>query len=86
MSTRTHPLRVIVSPVPVEDEDLRDFAQHVSYRQRGTPEQLRIYDFPGEQHGAINAMHLRIVLHPNNKLVMLRAQRHHEFFQDSDEE
>ncbi|KAH7720487.1 hypothetical protein AAVH_12020 [Aphelenchoides avenae] len=84
VSMRALPLRIIVSPVRVEDDDLRDFAQLVSYRYRGTPVQKRIYDFPGEQHGAVAAMHLQIVLHADNKLELIRAQRTHWLFHNSD--
>ncbi|KAH7725295.1 hypothetical protein AAVH_07088 [Aphelenchoides avenae] len=73
VSKRSLPLRIIVSRV--EAEDLRDYAQNLSYRARGRPEQLRIYKFPDEQHGAVPAIHLQIVLHPDNRLELIRAPR-----------
>ncbi|KAH7723028.1 hypothetical protein AAVH_09501 [Aphelenchoides avenae] len=85
LSTRTLPLRITVSPARFEDEDLRDFAEHLSYRQRGTPRQARIYDFPGEQQGADAAMHLQIVLSQGNRLELFRARRPNFFFHKSDE-
>ncbi|KAH7695599.1 hypothetical protein AAVH_37338, partial [Aphelenchoides avenae] len=85
LSMSTQPLIIVASPVPVEEEDLRDFVQHLSYRYRGQPEQLRIYDFPSEQHGPAAAMHLQIVLHPNNRLELIRAQRPDPLFYKTDE-
>lgn len=85
MSVRTRPLRIIVSPSPVEDEDLREFAQHLSLHRRGESWQIRMYDFPGEQQGAVAAMDLQIVLRSEgNKLVLIRARRPHNFFYKSD--
>lgn len=52
-----------------EDEDLRDYAQHVSYDRWPT----RIYNFPCEQHGAVAAMRLQIMLH-YNELILTRAR------------
>lgn len=73
-SMRTQSLKIQVSPVTVADEDLRDFAEHLSYAYRGQSYQQRILDFPAEQQGADAAMHLRIVLHSHdNTLVLLRA-------------
>ncbi|KAH7722994.1 hypothetical protein AAVH_09466 [Aphelenchoides avenae] len=72
---RTRPLRITVSPVRFEEEDLRDFAQHLTYREHGAPRQLRIYDFPVDQQGADAPMHLQIVLHSDNTLETIRAQR-----------
>ncbi|KAH7720482.1 hypothetical protein AAVH_12015 [Aphelenchoides avenae] len=63
VSKRAHPLRIAVSPVRVEDDDLRDFEHRLSHPNGGTQ---RVYDFPGEQHGAVAAMHLQIVLHADN--------------------
>ncbi|KAH7700286.1 hypothetical protein AAVH_32595 [Aphelenchoides avenae] len=85
VSTRTQSLKIVVSPSPVEDEDLRDFSQHLSYCYRGKWNQLRIYDFPGEQHGAAAAIHLQIVLHPDKRLEIFRALRHDLLFFESDE-
>lgn len=85
VSLRSEPLRIIVSPARFEEEDLRDFAQHLSHAGRGRPGQLRIYDFPGEQHGAIAAVHLQIVLERDNRLEMIRAQRPNPFFYKSDD-
>lgn len=81
---RTQPLRIFVSAVPVEDEDLRDFALHLSYRDRGTPEELRIYDFPGAQQGTIAAIHLQIALYWGNSLELIRARRPHVYFKKLD--
>ncbi|KAH7701466.1 hypothetical protein AAVH_31402 [Aphelenchoides avenae] len=85
VSTRTQPLRIMVSPWRIEDEDLRDFADHLSYRYRGTPGELRVYDFPAEQRGASAAMHLQIVLFPSNMLGIYRARRPSRGFLESDE-
>lgn len=82
MSARTQSLRIIVSPVRFEEEDLRDFSRHLSYRNRGKPYQMRIYDFPG---GANSAMDLQIVLREDNSLELVRARRPHIFFHSSDE-
>ncbi|KAH7710681.1 hypothetical protein AAVH_22017 [Aphelenchoides avenae] len=82
VSKRVRPLRIFVSAVRVEDDDLRDFAQLLSHRGRGTPLEVRIYDFPGEQRGAVAAMHMQIVLHPNDKLELIRAQRPSELFHE----
>ncbi|KAH7723016.1 hypothetical protein AAVH_09488 [Aphelenchoides avenae] len=78
VSRRTRPLRIIVSPSPVEQKDLRDFAHHLSSRYG-----LRIYDFPGVEHAG--GMHLQIVLQPGNLLQMLRAPRAHYVFYKPDE-
>ncbi|KAH7723001.1 hypothetical protein AAVH_09473 [Aphelenchoides avenae] len=78
-------LRIVVSPVRFEEEDLRDFAQHLSYRQRGWPGQERIYDFPGEQHDADAAMDLQIALFPGDRLEVVRARRPNPLFRESDE-
>ncbi|KAH7708161.1 hypothetical protein AAVH_24589 [Aphelenchoides avenae] len=83
-STRTQPLRIFVSPCSVVEEDLRDFAQHLSYRHRGMPYETRIYDFTDEQQNA--PKHLQIVLHAeNNELEMICAQRPDPLFYKSDE-
>ncbi|KAH7699053.1 hypothetical protein AAVH_33844, partial [Aphelenchoides avenae] len=79
-SARTQALRVVVSQVRFDEEDLRDFAQNVSYRDRGMPWETRIYDFPDGQHGAGAAMHLQLVLHPDKRLEMIRAQRPNPLF------
>ncbi|KAH7695645.1 hypothetical protein AAVH_37294, partial [Aphelenchoides avenae] len=49
VSMRTQPLRITVSPLRFEDEDLRDFAQYLSYRNRGSLWPMRTYNFPCEQ-------------------------------------
>lgn len=67
---RTRPLRITVSPVRFEEEDLRDNAQHLTYRRRG---KHRIYDLPCEQHGTVIAMRLQIVLE-ENELNLIRAR------------
>ncbi|KAH7723029.1 hypothetical protein AAVH_09502 [Aphelenchoides avenae] len=85
MSTRTLPLRITVSPARFEEEDLRDFAQHLSYRRRGTPHEERIYDFPVEHQGADAAMRLQIVLSKGNRLELFRAHLPNFFFHKSDE-
>ncbi|KAH7701558.1 hypothetical protein AAVH_31307 [Aphelenchoides avenae] len=78
VSTHTQPLHITVSPVPFQDEDLRDFAQHLSDHYRDPL--LRVYDFPDEQRGVDDPMHLQIVLRPNNRLDLIRAQRPNRFF------
>ncbi|KAH7697353.1 hypothetical protein AAVH_35565 [Aphelenchoides avenae] len=86
VSARAQPFRILASWPRVEEEDLRDFSQHLSYRQRGTPHQLRIYDFPGEQQGAVAPMDLQITLYDgDDTLAMIRAQRPNFFFWESDE-
>lgn len=82
MSTSPQPLRIAVSPLRIEEGDLHDFAPHLSYRKRGTPWQLRIYDFPG---GTTAAMHLQISLSQGDTLEMVRARRSHYIFYESDE-
>ncbi|KAH7701159.1 hypothetical protein AAVH_31710 [Aphelenchoides avenae] len=64
----------------LEDEDLRGFAQHLSHRFRGRPNHKRIYDFPGEQHGAPTAM-----LTTYGTLEVTRAPRSYPYFLQSDE-
>ncbi|KAH7708166.1 hypothetical protein AAVH_24594 [Aphelenchoides avenae] len=82
-STRTRPLRIVVSPVHVKDKDLRDFAQHHLYHQNS---RLRIYDFRDAQHEADDAMRLQIVLdHRDNTLELNRAQSPNRFFHKSNE-
>lgn len=68
-------VRIVVSPLRFEPEDLRDFAQQLLYRSRRGPDQSRVYDFPAGEHGAHVAMHLQVVLYPDNSLEMLRARR-----------
>ncbi|KAH7708156.1 hypothetical protein AAVH_24584 [Aphelenchoides avenae] len=86
LSTHTQRLQICVSPIRFKDEDLRDFAQHLSYRNRGETFQQRIYDFPGELHGAAGAMHLQIVLsQENDGLEMIRALRPDTLFYEPDE-
>ncbi|KAH7696305.1 hypothetical protein AAVH_36625 [Aphelenchoides avenae] len=82
VSTSPQPLRIAVSPLRIEEGDLHDFAPHLSYRKRGTPWQLRIYDFPG---GTTAAMHLQISLSQGDTLEMVRARRSHYIFYESDE-
>ncbi|KAH7710428.1 CBN-AGL-1 protein [Aphelenchoides avenae] len=86
VSMRTSPLRIAVSPLRLEDEDLRDFAERLSYRHRGQPPQLRIYDFPAEQQGAFAAMRLQIALHPGNRLELNRAPLPNLYFYKPDEQ
>lgn len=74
-----------MSPVRLEDEDLQDFAQHLSYRQRGQRGQVRIYDFPGEQHGAVAGMRLQIALSGVSRLEVIRAPRSRYDFYEPDE-
>lgn len=81
---RTQSLRVFLRPVHFENEDLRDFAQRLSYRYRGTEIETRIYDFPGKQHGKVAAMDLQIALQCDT-LTMIRARRPNAYFQSSDE-
>ncbi|KAH7723031.1 hypothetical protein AAVH_09504 [Aphelenchoides avenae] len=86
VSTRKQPFRIVASWPRVEEEDLRDFSQHLSYRDRGTPNQLRIYDFPGEQHGTDASIDMQITLNDgDDTLAMIRAQRPNRFFWESDE-
>lgn len=86
VSTRTQPLHITLSPSPVEVEDLRDYAQYLSYRNLGQRHQTRIYDFPDEQHAADASMHLQIVFRwEEGILVITRAQRPSPFFYESDE-
>lgn len=68
---RTRPLQITVSPVRFEEEGLRDYAQHLTYRRRGQLWQQRIYDFPCEQHGAATGMRLQIVLE-RETLILIR--------------
>lgn len=83
MSTRERPFRVRVSPVRFDDGDLRDFEQHLSYRNRGEDDEERIYDFPGEipwepeepDEEESTEMHLQIVLNPNKGTLSLRRAR-----------
>ncbi|KAH7714711.1 hypothetical protein AAVH_17910 [Aphelenchoides avenae] len=85
LSTHTQRLQICVSPIRFKDEDLRDFAQHLSYRNRGETFQQRIYDFPGELHGADDAMHLQIVLsQENDGLEIIRARRPDPLFCEPD--
>ncbi|KAH7714137.1 hypothetical protein AAVH_18532 [Aphelenchoides avenae] len=73
MSMRTRPLRISVSPLPIKEEDLRAFAQHLSYRE--SPRRpLRIYEFPAKQHEEDAAMNMQIVLRPGIELEMNRAR------------
>ena len=72
-----------MSPSRVDDEDLRELAPYLSYRHRGQPEQLRIYDLPDERHGA--AMHLQIVLSRGDRLELIRAERSYYNFYKPDE-
>lgn len=75
-----------MSPLRIEDDDLRDFVQHLSYRHRGEPNEMRLYDFPGEPHQAAPAIHLQIALRwAQNRLELFRAQRPNLFFYESDE-
>ncbi|KAH7708165.1 hypothetical protein AAVH_24593 [Aphelenchoides avenae] len=85
VSKRTKPLRIVVGPPRFEEEDLRDFAQQLSYSFRGKPYQQRIYNFPGERHGPVAAIDLQIVLHNDHTLELIRARRPHTLFYESDE-
>ncbi|KAH7719611.1 hypothetical protein AAVH_12966 [Aphelenchoides avenae] len=68
-------------PWRVENEDIRDFAAHLSYvRDRGTSGEMRVYDFPGEQREAVAAVHLQMVLYPHNMLKVIRARRPQHIF------
>ncbi|KAH7708157.1 hypothetical protein AAVH_24585 [Aphelenchoides avenae] len=84
-STRTQPLRIVVSSTSFDDDDFRQFAHCLSYRDRGQPRQVRIYDFLGEQHGAITAVDLQIVLHSDSTIEIIRTRRPDCFFRESDE-
>jgi hypothetical protein len=86
MRMQTLRIEVGLYPRRIEDEDLREFAQHVSYRDRDTQSEKRIYYFPGEQRGEDAAMDLQIVLEPRyNTLRMIRARRLSRFFYKADE-
>lgn len=85
MSTRTQPLRIAVSRSHVEEEDLRDFAQYLSYGNDLVYGRLRIYDFPDKQRGTVAPMHLQIVLSRGGRLELIRAQRPHDAFYKPDE-
>ncbi|KAH7723017.1 hypothetical protein AAVH_09489 [Aphelenchoides avenae] len=74
VSVRTQPIRIDVSPLRFGWKDLPEFEQYLSDRDRRHSWQLRIYNFPGEKHGAVAAMHTQIVLHPD-RLQMIRARR-----------
>lgn len=83
---RTQPLRIVARPSLVEEEDLRDYAQQLSYcRGRGMPWQEHIYDFACEEHGPAGAMRLQIVLNSIVGLQMIRARRSARCFYDPDE-
>lgn len=61
-------------PVRFDDEDLREYAQHLTYHDRGSWWRKRIYDFPCEQRGAATAMRLQIVL--QYETLILTRDRH----------
>lgn len=83
---RTQSLRIIVSTPPFQEEDLRDFEQYLSYCDRDTPEELRIYNFPDDQHETDATMDLQIVLDRlSNRLELIRARRSSPLFTKSDE-
>ncbi|KAH7714720.1 hypothetical protein AAVH_17919 [Aphelenchoides avenae] len=87
VSKRTQPLRIFVSPVRIEDGDLRDFADHLWHsRHHGTVYHLRVYDFLGEPQGADAAVCLQIALHSENDgLEVIRAPIPNDLFYDQDE-
>lgn len=68
-----------MSPVPTQDEDLRDFAEYLWYRRHsGTVYQLRIYNFGDPSDAPVD---LQIVLHSENDgLELIRAPRSSRFF------
>ncbi|KAH7696287.1 hypothetical protein AAVH_36644, partial [Aphelenchoides avenae] len=74
VSVRTRPLRITVSPVCFEEEDLRDYAQYLTYRDRGRPWQQRIYSFPCTQRGAVTSTRLQLVLE-RETLILSRARQ-----------
>ncbi|KAH7715349.1 hypothetical protein AAVH_17282 [Aphelenchoides avenae] len=86
VSARTQPLRIVVSPVHLEDEDLRGFEEHLSYRDtafvRYVFQPVAVYEF--EQHGAATAMHLKIEL-CGDKLTLIRARPDSCLFEEPDE-
>ncbi|KAH7722963.1 hypothetical protein AAVH_09433 [Aphelenchoides avenae] len=89
LSKRTQPLRIFVSPVRIEEEDLHDFAQHlVSRRNAGTVYQLRIYDFYEHDDDEQDVgMHVQIALHSENDgLELILARGPNLLFYESDEE
>ncbi|KAH7713279.1 hypothetical protein AAVH_19393, partial [Aphelenchoides avenae] len=83
VSMRTQPLRITGGLERVEEEDLRDFAPYVFYRQR---DDLLSYDFPDEQNGDSATMHLRIAFRPSaSYLQIVRARRPNRLFYEPDE-
>lgn len=80
-----------MEPVRFEEEDLRDFMQHLSYRNRRTRWEVRVYDFRGEPRGEGAAMDLQITLERSprwtgDRLQMIRARRPNPYFESSDED
>ncbi|KAH7695654.1 hypothetical protein AAVH_14524 [Aphelenchoides avenae] len=71
VSIRTRPLQITLSPSCVEDEELRDYAQYLTYRTAQW--QRRIYNFPCNRHGAVTAMRLQIVLE-DEMLILIHAR------------
>lgn len=76
---RTLPHRIEVSPLRFEDEDLRDFAHHLSSKH-GRDVEWSTYEFPGEQRGDGAAMDMEITLErsppsKDYKLIMNRDSR-----------
>ncbi|KAH7714708.1 hypothetical protein AAVH_17907 [Aphelenchoides avenae] len=83
VSMRRKPIRIRVSPVPFEEEDLRDYAQYLTAGSSEQPRQWRAYDFPREQCGASTAMDLQIMLHAEHGLEMIRG--YPDFYPETDE-
>ena len=86
MSKRTESLRIVVCPSRVGNEELRDFAQHLSHRHQPHLA-VSVYNFTDVQRGAADGMHVQMALHRNDALEMIRARRPHRLFymaQDDD--
>lgn len=85
MSLRTQPLQIAVGLAHVEDDDFGDFAQHHTFLDQGSWDQLHIYDFPGEQQGEVAAMDLQIAFRPSaGWLQVVRARRPNSLFYEKD--
>lgn len=73
---RTQSLKISVNLARVDEEDLRDFAQHLSNRDREARWYLLIYDFPGKARGEAAAFDFQIAFRPSASwLQIVRAPR-----------
>lgn len=75
----TRSLRIYVSPLRFEDEDLRGYARYLSFRNRDGLSQLRIYNFPCDEHGVVTGVRLQIVLE-GETLTLTRARHENSHF------